>query len=82
MNKVVSRRSLIRGAAAGIAAPFHLVALDAAGELLPFTDYTDAFQVEAQERNPRVKAFDLRKLDSWITPARQSYVSPDVYTND
>lgn len=73
MSKTVSRRSLIRGAAAGIAAPFHLVTLEAAGELLPFTDYTEEFQVEAQERNPRVKTFDLRRLDSWITPARQFF---------
>jgi DMSO/TMAO reductase YedYZ molybdopterin-dependent catalytic subunit len=42
-------------------------------ELVSFTDYTDAFKVEASAANPTVRCYDLRTLTNWITPADQHY---------
>lgn len=42
-------------------------------ELVTFTDYTDAFKVEASAANPTVRCYDLRTLTNWITPADQHY---------
>jgi len=42
-------------------------------ELIPFSDYAPEFHAEAQSENPRVKAFDLRKLTSLTTPAEEFF---------
>ena len=47
--------------------------LRAAPESPGFIDYSPAFTVDVQESNPRVKAFDLRKLTEWETPAAQFF---------
>lgn len=41
--------------------------------MVDFTDYTRAFQVEAQAANPRVKCLDLRNVTSWMTPDEQFF---------
>ena len=38
-----------------------------------FTDYPAGFTTELQDHSPRVKAFDLRKLTTWETPADQFF---------
>lgn len=60
-----SRRRFLRSSA-GI--PFSALALAADEELVPFSDYSPEFRADAQSENPRVKAFDLRKLTSLTTP--------------
>ena len=60
-----TRRHFLRSSA-GI--PFSALSLAADEELIPFSDYTPEFRAEAQSENPRVKAFDLRKLTSLSTP--------------
>lgn len=87
------RDFLSRGAAsvawlASIGIPERLWALQGDEELVTFTDYTDAFKVEAQAANPRVRCFDLRRLTSWATPNDEFYtfhqtetvhVDPDAF---
>ena len=60
-----SRRRFLRSSA-GI--PFAALGLAADEELVPFSDYPPEFRTDAQSENPRVKAFDLRKLTSLTTP--------------
>ena len=38
-----------------------------------FADYTPEFEIDAQAANPRVKSFDLRRLTSSVTPAREFF---------
>jgi DMSO/TMAO reductase YedYZ molybdopterin-dependent catalytic subunit len=49
-------------------------------ELVPFTDYTAEFSVEAQAGNPRVKCFDLRRLTSWATPSAEFFTFHQTQT--
>src|SRR5215471_13846691 len=73
---MLSRREWIAGGAAALAAlgiPTRLWALQADEELVDFMDYTPQFKVEAQASNPRVRCFDLRRLNSWITPESEFY---------
>jgi DMSO/TMAO reductase YedYZ molybdopterin-dependent catalytic subunit len=42
-------------------------------ELVTFSDYTEAFRVEASPANTRVRCFDLRRLTSWATPNDEFY---------
>lgn len=65
-----SRRCFLRSSA-GI--PFAALSLAADEELVPFSDYTPEFLTDAQSENPRVKAFDLRKLTSLTTPAEDFF---------
>jgi DMSO/TMAO reductase YedYZ molybdopterin-dependent catalytic subunit len=65
-----SRRRFLRSSA-GI--PFSALALAADEELIPFSDYAPEFRADAQSENPRVKAFDLRKLTSLTTPAEEFF---------
>src|ERR1700689_531971 len=67
---VWTRRSFLRWSAA---TPFFELALAAGEELVPFDDYAGEFNVEAQDSNPRVKCFDLRRLTSWATPSGEFF---------
>ena len=55
-------------------------ALDDGEELVPFSDYSAGFHVEAQASAPRVKCFDLRRLTSWKTPNAEFYSFHQVGT--
>lgn len=76
---MVSRRDLLIRAALGVPGLVlpcgfqSLWASEAGEELVDFTDYTRAFQVEAQAANPRVKCLDLRNVTSWMTPDEQFF---------
>ena len=65
-----SRRRFIKWSAA---IPFSALGLAPDEELIPFTDYTRDFRADAQSENPRVKAFDLRRLTSWATPSDEFF---------
>ena len=65
-----SRRRFLRSSA-GI--PLSALAFAPDEELIPFTDYAPEFRTDAQSENPRVKAFDLRKLASLTTPADEFF---------
>jgi DMSO/TMAO reductase YedYZ molybdopterin-dependent catalytic subunit len=65
-----SRRRFLQSSA-GI--PFSALALAADEELIPFSDYAPEFRTDAQTENPRVKAFDLRKLTSLTTPSEDFF---------
>jgi len=65
-----SRRGFLRSSA-GI--PLSALALASDEELIPFSDYAPEFRADAQTENPRVKAFDLRKLTSLTTPAAEFF---------
>lgn len=75
----MQRRDFITRGAASVAwlttvgIPEHVWGLQSGDELVTFTDYTDAFKVEAQAANPRVRCFDLRRLTSWATPNDEFY---------
>jgi DMSO/TMAO reductase YedYZ molybdopterin-dependent catalytic subunit len=61
---------------AGIAAlgiPENMWALQSDEELITFTDYTQQFKIEFQEKNPTVRCYDLRTLTTWATPNEQFY---------
>lgn len=79
MTEPLNRRDLLARGAAGIAwlasigIPAEVWALQSGEELVAFADYTDAFKVEAQASNPRVRCFDLRRLTSWATPNDEFY---------
>jgi DMSO/TMAO reductase YedYZ molybdopterin-dependent catalytic subunit len=60
-----SRRHFLRSSA-GL--PLSALAFAPDEELIPFSDYAPDFRGDAQSENPRVKAFDLRKLTSLATP--------------
>lgn len=76
----LSRRDLLARAAAGVTwlaalgIPDTAWTLQEGEEPVTFTDYTDAFKVEAQPANPTVRCYDLRTLASWVTPADQHYI--------
>jgi len=53
--------------------PRALAATEPGEELVDFADCED-FRVEVQERNPRVKCFDLRRLTAPITPPSEFFV--------
>jgi DMSO/TMAO reductase YedYZ molybdopterin-dependent catalytic subunit len=72
-----SRRKFLRWTAA---TPFSELALAAGEELVPFDDYPGDFSIEAQESNPRVKCFDLRRLTSWATPAGEFFAFHQTQT--
>ncbi|MCC7341196.1 MAG: molybdopterin-dependent oxidoreductase [Bryobacterales bacterium] len=61
------------GFVSAIPAALAALPLEPGEELLPFSDYSPAFRVDAQARNPRVKVFDLRRLDGWMTPADEFF---------
>jgi DMSO/TMAO reductase YedYZ molybdopterin-dependent catalytic subunit len=65
-----SRRSFL---ASGFALPFSTLAVAADEEVVPFTDYDPDFRADAQNENPRVKVFDLRKLTSLTTPSGEFF---------
>jgi DMSO/TMAO reductase YedYZ molybdopterin-dependent catalytic subunit len=66
-----SRRHFLRsGAGFPLSAA---LALASDEELIPFSDYAPEFRPDAQSENPRVKAFDLRKLTSLTTPAEEFF---------
>jgi DMSO/TMAO reductase YedYZ molybdopterin-dependent catalytic subunit len=52
----------------GAGIPLSAFATPPGEELVPFRDYGAEFSVDAQQDNPRVKCFDLRRLASWETP--------------
>ena len=66
----MNRRSFL---ASGFALPFSTLAVAADEEVVPFSDYAPEFSADAQNENPRVKAFDLRKLTSLNTPNDDFY---------
>ncbi len=66
-----SRRRFLQSSVAGI--PLSAFALAPGEELIPFSDYPEGFQTEAQADNPRVKSFDLRNLTSLTTPTDAFY---------
>ena len=65
-----SRRRFLRSSAAF---PLSAFAFAPDEELIPFSDYAPEFRADAQSENPRVKAFDLRKLTSLTTPAAEFF---------
>lgn len=79
MSESLSRRDVILRGAAGAAWLSVLGVERALGALQPgeepvtFTDYTEAFRVEASAGGPRVRCFDLRRLTSWATPNDEFY---------
>ncbi|HLH40853.1 MAG TPA: molybdopterin-dependent oxidoreductase [Bryobacteraceae bacterium] len=66
--------------AAGLALPFAALAADE--QLVPFADYDPEYRADAQDDHPRVKSFDLRKLDSPITPASDFFTFHQTSTLD
>jgi len=78
-DRIDRRNLLIRGtlATAGFTlSPIleRLWALEEGEEVVEFTDYTDAFRIDAQADNPMVKCLDLRQLTSGYTPNDQFFV--------
>jgi DMSO/TMAO reductase YedYZ molybdopterin-dependent catalytic subunit len=67
-----SRRKAL-GLVSAMPAALGAFPLEPREELLPFSDYQPTFRVDAQARNPRVKVFDLRRLESWKTPADEFF---------
>jgi DMSO/TMAO reductase YedYZ molybdopterin-dependent catalytic subunit len=65
-----SRRRFLRSSAGF---PLSALALAADEELIPFSDYPPEFRTDAQSENPRVKAFDLRKLTALTTPTEDFF---------
>ena len=49
-------------------------------ELVTFTDYSEAFRVEASPANTRVRCFDLRRLTTWATPNDEFYAFAQTTT--
>jgi DMSO/TMAO reductase YedYZ molybdopterin-dependent catalytic subunit len=71
-----TRRDFMSAAAAAIAAlglPDEVWALQPGEEPVRFTDYTDAFKIEAQAGTPTVRCYDLRTLTTWATPNEDFY---------
>jgi DMSO/TMAO reductase YedYZ molybdopterin-dependent catalytic subunit len=68
----VSRRKVLHLAKAAPAAVVAGLFADAE-ELVDFADYSADFRIEAQERDPRVKVFDLRRLTEWTTSASEFF---------
>ena len=76
---MLNRRSFL---ASGFALPFSTLAVAADEEIVPFTDYDPDFRADAQNENPRVKAFDLRKLTSLTTPSGEFFTFHQTKTVD
>jgi DMSO/TMAO reductase YedYZ molybdopterin-dependent catalytic subunit len=77
---------MIRASALGAAwlaslrIPEAVWALQDGEELVTFTDYTEAFRVEASPANTRVRCFDLRRLTTWATPNDEFYAFAQTTT--
>jgi DMSO/TMAO reductase YedYZ molybdopterin-dependent catalytic subunit len=72
----LTRRDLLTRTAAALAAlgvPESVWALRDGEEPVAFTDYTDAFKIEASANRPRVRCVDLRQLTTWATPNDEHY---------
>lgn len=89
MSESFTRRDVLSQGAAGLAwlaalgIPERAWARQAGDELVPLTDYTDSFRVDASEATPRVRCVDLRQLTQWVTPSGDHYAfaqtrSPEV----
>ena len=82
----LTRRDLLRNGAlasawlAALGIPDTVWALQDGEELVTFTDYTDAFKVEASPANTRVRCFDLRRLTTWATPNDEFYAFAQTTT--
>ena len=82
----LSRRDVLRNGAlasawiASLGIPEAAWALQADEQLLTFTDYTEAFSVEASPANTRVRCFDLRRLTTWATPNDEFYAFAQTRT--
>ena len=82
----MNRREMIRTSALGAAwlaslgIPEQVWALQDGEELVTFTDYTEAFQIEASPANTRVRCFDLRRLTTWTTPNDEFYAFAQTTT--
>jgi DMSO/TMAO reductase YedYZ molybdopterin-dependent catalytic subunit len=80
---MTTRREFVQATLAAVAAlriPDHVWALQQGEELVTFTDYTDAFKIEAQASNPTVRCVDLRNLTSWTTPNEDFYAFHQTVT--
>ncbi|MGH9627097.1 MAG: molybdopterin-dependent oxidoreductase [Bryobacteraceae bacterium] len=53
-----------------------------AEELVDFADYGPDFRIDVQASGPRVKVFDLRRLDTWLTPAGEFFTFHQTKTID
>ena len=76
---------MIRSAAgaawlASLGIPESAWALQDGEELVTFTDYTDAFKIEASPANTRVRCYDLRRLTTWATPNDEFYAFHQTVT--
>jgi len=60
--------------------PLSALAASPDEELVPFQDYGPEFSVDAQQDNPRVKCFDLRRLMSWATPSEEFFAFHQTQT--
>jgi len=67
---VWSRRGFLESAAACVG---RALALAPEEELVQFADYAPDFAADAEEANPRVKSFDLRRLTSVTTPTPEFF---------
>lgn len=82
----MNRREMIRTSALGAAwlaspgIPEAAWALQEGEELVTFTDYTEAFRIEASPANTRVRCFDLRRLTTWATPNDEFYAFAQTTT--
>jgi DMSO/TMAO reductase YedYZ molybdopterin-dependent catalytic subunit len=71
------RRSFLAWSA-GI--PLSALAVPPEEEIVPFLDYGPEFSTEAQQDNPRVKCFDLRRLTSSTTPSEEFFAFHQTQT--
>jgi DMSO/TMAO reductase YedYZ molybdopterin-dependent catalytic subunit len=82
----MDRREMLRTSAMGAAwlaslgIPEAVWALQDGEELVTFTDYTEAFRIEASPANTRVRCFDLRRLTTWATPNDEFYAFAQTTT--
>ena len=82
----LTRRDVLRQGAlasawfASLGIPEAVWALQDGEELVTFTDYTDAFKIEASPANTRVRCFDLRRLTTWATPNDEFYAFAQTTT--
>jgi DMSO/TMAO reductase YedYZ molybdopterin-dependent catalytic subunit len=65
---------------AALGIPASAWAAQAGEEPVTFTDYTDAFRIDASAATPRVRCVDLRTLDGWTTPNEQHYTFTQTRT--
>jgi DMSO/TMAO reductase YedYZ molybdopterin-dependent catalytic subunit len=89
VDELLNRRAMVAKSTVSLAwlaalgIPESVWARQAGEEPVSFTDYTDAFRVDASEATPRVRCVDLRTLTSYATPNDQHYAfaqtrSPEV----